>query len=120
MVKVVNKGIVNISSNKNALLVEVDKKLSGGLLSNLNDDFHHKLYPVSINRAEIGFLLDGIDARLRHAHQLKLEFFDTIDHDLISGISPITSFGTRCTFTLQGTVITREFSISDRTGYLDI
>lgn len=121
MVRLINENIVNISTNKNALLVEIDKKISGSLLSKLNDDFHHKHYPVSIDRTEIGFLLDGIDARLRHAHELKLEFFDTLEHDLICGVSPITTrFGARCSFTLPGTVINREFSITDRTGYLDV
>jgi len=121
MVALVNETIVDISSNKNALLVEVDKKISASLLSLLNDGFHNeKLYPISINRNEIGYLLDGIDARLRHAHELKLQYFDTLNHDFISGISPVTSFGARCTFTFPGTVINREFSISDRIGYFDV
>jgi hypothetical protein len=120
MVALVNENIVDISTHTNALVVEIDKKINGSLLSLLNDDFHHKHYPVSINRAEIGYILDGIDARLRHSHELKLQFFDTLDHDLISGIAPITRFSTHCTFTFPGTVINREFSVTDRIGYLSV
>lgn len=48
---------------------------------------------------------------------MKLQFFEPIEHDLICGVTPITTrFGARCTFTLPGTVINREFSISDRAG----
>jgi hypothetical protein len=121
MVAIINEAIIDISSNKNALLVEIDKKIGAGLLSFLNDDFHNdKLYPISIDRKEIGYLLDGIDARLRLAHELKLQFFETLSHDFICGISSLASYGAKCAFTLPGTVINREFSVIDRVGYFDV
>ncbi len=112
--------IVDISSIKNALILEIDKKLSGKLLSYRNDDYHDKPYPIEINKAEIENLLNGVDARLRNAQQLKLQFFDTLDHDFICGVVPMTSFGVRCSFVLPGTAIMREFEITDRGAYLDV
>jgi hypothetical protein len=122
MVTHVNADIVDISACKIALLTEIDKKIAANLLSALNDDFSDNTrYPIAIkNRTEINYVLDGIDARLRHAHQLKLQFLDTLNHEMISGNAPITTYAVRCTFTFPGTVINREFSVSDRWGYLEV
>jgi len=121
MVKMITEAIVDISANRNALMAEVDNKINGNLLSLLNDDFHdNKLYPIKINRTEINNLLNGIDARLRHMHELKIQFFDTLDHDFICGTSALTEYGANCTFTLPGTVINREFKTTDPSGYFEV
>lgn len=120
MVKFVNEEIIDISGHMNRLLAEIDQKIGSKLLSELNNDFDRKHYPISIQRSEIAILLEGIDSRLRHIHSLKLQFFDTLEHDFIIGASSFSKYGVKCTFILPGTIIQKEFQVIDQTGYADV
>lgn len=115
MVKNIN--LSSFSTERNALLNIVRKKITETKVTNHNELFDNK-YKVQIN--SITELLNAIESKFKKCEILYHIYFENMDHSILSGNTLSLPFEMNCTF-LDGTAqLKYNFKVDDRVFYKEI